>query len=122
MAQQTPKVRQSRPTQSLAVSFGSSFELARQFIDIAEVHDIYLLGIGRVGKGEAIAGYLAAGLPVAHLDAVLRPLVKVFRRDDIATWIGFIPLGDPDLPIDALSAEREVVALCAANHSTAEIF
>jgi hypothetical protein len=93
--------------------FGHSFELAWEFIDVAKVYDFDFLGIGRVVEAEVIGDDRTADLEVPDLDAVLRRLINSFRRDDIATWIGLIPLSNPNLPVNLLCPKGKMVTFFA---------
>ena len=51
----------------------------------------------------------------------MRRLIDALGGDDIAAGIGTLALRDPDLPIDVLVAERQVVAFRAADHAAAKV-
>ena len=76
-----------------------------QFIDVDELLQIDLLGVGRRLEGELVRRSLLTGLPVADLDAVLRSLVDSLGGYDVSAGVGLLALRDPYLPIDLLGPE-----------------
>src|SRR5947207_7429714 len=97
--------RAKRFSVSSTRSLGTScVKLVRQFVGIAKILRIDLLGTGRVVEAEIVGRDLTPGLPVPDLDAILRSLVNLLGGDDIAAGIGGSTLCDPDLPVDLLGA------------------
>src|SRR5438045_8566828 len=72
-------------TRSLGTSCG---KLVRQFVGIAKILWIDLLGTGRVVEAEIVSRDLTPGLPVPDLDAILRSLVTLLGADGVAAAIG----------------------------------
>ena len=80
-----------------------------------------MLRTGRRLEREVGHGDLAAGLPVAKLDGVLRRVGDARGRDDVAARTRCRALRHPDLPIHVFGAEGEVVALDAADHPATKV-
>ena len=95
--------------------------MIRQNAHALEVFDVDLLGICRVVEGEVVGDDRVTSLPVPDLDGVLRRMGNIPRRNGISAGVGLVALRDPDLEIEGLFAEGEVVAFHAADDTASQI-
>ena len=80
------------------------------------------LGIGGNLQFETIRRGFGARFPSPNVERVLRLPSNLLARDNIAARVGAGTLRDPDLPIDLLRPESEVIAFDAVDHAASEVF
>ena len=83
--------------------------------------EVYLPGSWRCLEAAGVSRTVAAGLPVPDLNAVLGGVRNEPGRNDVSARIRAVSLGDPDLQVDFLLSERQVIAFGAADDAATEV-
>jgi hypothetical protein len=93
----------------------------RNFIKILQLIRLHTLGACRGRKGEVIGGHLVTSFPVTDLGRVLGEAGNFLAGDHHAARVGLVTHRNPELQVDFLCPEGNVVALDPTNNAAAKI-
>src|SRR5262249_8704920 len=123
-SRQNPEITATSNSKPMRFNMSSSSlrgKNGRHFIKVRDFTWIELLGARRIIRTEASGRNLGPNLPISDVDGVLGRSCNIGAGNYIAAGIGMVSLGDPDLPINFLGPESQVIAFDTTDDTASKI-